>query len=104
MIVRIDPDDLEPEKLRRLMVSRTSRSGECPGSAIMGKCHIRTDFKPADQLFFDQVTETAVANERLQVAAKVNRMEDFKYVFNRMLEGLFIECAGRATRRSSTAL
>jgi type I restriction enzyme R subunit len=50
-----------------------------------------TDFTPADQLFFDQVTETAVANEKLQAAAKVNKMEDFAYVFNRMLEGLFIE-------------
>jgi type I restriction enzyme R subunit len=50
-----------------------------------------TDFKPADQLFFDQVAETAVANEKLQAAAKVNKMEDFAYVFNRMLEGLFIE-------------
>jgi type I restriction enzyme R subunit len=50
-----------------------------------------TDFQPADQLFFDQVAETALANGTLQAAAKVNKIEDFAYVFNRMLEGLFIE-------------
>ena len=62
-------------------------------SSLIEKLNERfgTDFKPADQLFFDQVTETAVANEKLQAAAKVNKMEDFAYVFNRMLESLFIE-------------
>jgi len=62
-------------------------------SSLIEKLNERfgTDFKPADQLFFDQVTETAVANVKLQAAAKVNKMEDFAYVFNRMLEGLFIE-------------
>ncbi len=49
------------------------------------------DFKPADQLFFDQIAETAVENETLKTAAKVNSMENFKPVFDRMLEGLFID-------------
>jgi type I restriction enzyme, R subunit len=50
-----------------------------------------TDFKLADQLFFDQVAETAIANETLQEAAKANSLENFAFVFNRVLEGLFIE-------------
>jgi type I restriction enzyme, R subunit len=50
-----------------------------------------TDFKPADQLFFDQVAEAAVDNETLQTAAKVNTLDNFKHVFERMLEGLFID-------------
>jgi len=50
-----------------------------------------TDFKPADQLFFDQIAEAAVDNETLRTAAKVNSMENFKPVFDRMLEGLFID-------------
>jgi type I restriction enzyme R subunit len=50
-----------------------------------------TEFKPADQLFFDQVAESAATNEKLQDAAKVNTLENFAFVFNRMLEGLFIE-------------
>ena len=62
-------------------------------SALIDRLNERfgTDFKPADQLFFDQVAETAVGKEDLQTAAKVNKIEDFAYVFNRALEGLFIE-------------
>jgi type I restriction enzyme R subunit len=50
-----------------------------------------TDFKPADQLFFDQIAEAAVENETLRTAAKVNSMENFKPVFDQMLEGLFVD-------------
>jgi type I restriction enzyme R subunit len=50
-----------------------------------------TDFKPADQLFFDQVTEAALENETLKTAAQANTLENFEHVFERMLEGLFIE-------------
>jgi hypothetical protein len=40
-------------------------------SSLIEKLNERfgTDFKAADQLFFDQATETAVANEKLQAAA-----------------------------------
>ena len=50
-----------------------------------------TEFTPADQLFFDQIAETAVENETLQAAARANSMDNFAYVFEKMLEGLFIE-------------
>jgi type I restriction enzyme, R subunit len=50
-----------------------------------------TDFKPADQLFFDQVTEAAVENETLKTAAQANTLDNFRHVFERMLEGLFID-------------
>lgn len=50
-----------------------------------------TDFKPADQLFFDQITEAAIDNETLKTAANVNTLENFRHVFERMLEGLFID-------------
>jgi len=50
-----------------------------------------TDFRPADQLFFDQVAEAAMDNETLQDAARVNTLENFQYVFDRLLEGLFID-------------
>lgn len=49
------------------------------------------DFGPADQFFFDQVRETAVANESLRQAAAVNSMENFAPVFKKQLETLFIE-------------
>lgn len=50
-----------------------------------------TEFTVADQLFFDQVKETAIANEELQSAAKVNSLENFHDVFNKMLVNLFVE-------------
>lgn len=50
-----------------------------------------TEFTPADQLFFDQVRETAVANKKLRQAAMANTIENFEPVFNKQLENLFIE-------------
>ena len=50
-----------------------------------------TEFTPADQLFFDQVRETAVANEQLRQAVLANSIENFEPVFNKQLENLFIE-------------
>lgn len=50
-----------------------------------------TDFTQADQLFFDQIQEEAVANEDLRQAASVNSMDDFRYVFDKAFEGLVID-------------
>ncbi len=50
-----------------------------------------TDFKPADQLFFDSIIEDAVTDSSLRQAALANNMEHFGYVFLRALEGLFID-------------
>jgi type I restriction enzyme R subunit len=50
-----------------------------------------TDFKPADQLFFDQIVEAAAQDSVLQRAAKVNPEDKFALVFNNSLETLFIE-------------
>jgi type I restriction enzyme R subunit len=62
-------------------------------STLIGKLNERfgTEFTPADQLFFDQIAESAVENETLQEAAKANSVDNFAYVFEKMLEGLFIE-------------
>jgi len=50
-----------------------------------------TDFKPADQLFFDSICEDAVSDTNLRQAAMANTMENFGYVFLKALEGLFID-------------
>lgn len=50
-----------------------------------------TDFKPADELFFNQIREEAVADESLRQAATANTMENFRFVFEKALEGLFID-------------
>jgi type I restriction enzyme R subunit len=50
-----------------------------------------TEFKPADQLFFDQIREEAVSDTSIQQAAMVNTLENFGYVFDKALEGKFID-------------
>jgi type I restriction enzyme, R subunit len=50
-----------------------------------------TEFKPADQLFFDAIREDAVADPALRQAAIANTMENFGYVFVKALESLFID-------------
>lgn len=50
-----------------------------------------TDFTLADQLFFEQITATAIANDNLKQAAKVNTRENFAPVLEKHLEALFLE-------------
>ncbi|MGA2854396.1 MAG: type I restriction endonuclease subunit R, partial [Verrucomicrobiota bacterium] len=50
-----------------------------------------TDFNQADQLFFDQITQIAIDNERLQQAARVNPEDKFSLVFGNLLENLMLE-------------
>lgn len=50
-----------------------------------------TDFTKADQLFFEQVRETAIQDERLQEAAKANSLHNFRLVFDKLIEKLFVE-------------
>jgi len=50
-----------------------------------------TDFKPADQLFFDSIKEDALADSKLQESAMSSTMENFGFAFLKSLEGLFID-------------
>lgn len=50
-----------------------------------------TDFTPADELFFNQIREEAVADESLRQAAAANTIDNFRFVFEKALEGLFID-------------
>lgn len=50
-----------------------------------------TDFNQADQLFFDQIVEAAMADEGLKQAAAVNPEDKFTLVFRGLLERLFAE-------------
>ena len=50
-----------------------------------------TDFKSADQLFFDQTREEAISNENLRQVAHANPYEGFHLVFRKVLEDLFID-------------
>lgn len=50
-----------------------------------------TEFLPADQLFFDQIVETAILNAQLQDVAQANSQQNFEFVFREMFEGFFVE-------------
>ena len=50
-----------------------------------------TDFNQADQLFFDQIVEAAMADDGLRQAAAVNPGDKFELVFKHLIENLFVE-------------
>jgi type I restriction enzyme R subunit len=50
-----------------------------------------TEFTQADELFFHQLREEAVSDEELRQAATANTLDNFRYVFVKALEGLFID-------------
>ncbi|MEA5536116.1 type I restriction endonuclease subunit R [Crocosphaera sp. XPORK-15E] len=66
---------------------------EVPLSQLINSLNERfgTDFTLADQLFFEQITETAIANDSIKQAAQVNTKENFAPVLEKHLENLFIE-------------
>ena len=69
------------------------RSESMPLSRLIDVVNERfgTDFTQGDQLFFDQIVETAVADENLRRAAAVNPDDKFKLVFGNLLEQLFAD-------------
>jgi len=50
-----------------------------------------TDFNKADQLFFDQIVEAAMADESVQQSAAVNPKDRFELVFGNLLQKLFVD-------------
>ena len=50
-----------------------------------------TDFNDADQLFFEQIVEAAVADDELRQTAAVNPETKFELVFKSLIERLFVE-------------
>jgi type I restriction enzyme R subunit len=50
-----------------------------------------TDFTPADELFFNQIREEAIADEDLCQVARANTIDKFRFVFDKALETLFID-------------
>jgi type I restriction enzyme R subunit len=84
----------EPEALYGPTAVGTGQADEdVQLSTLVGKLNERfgTEFTPADQLFFDQIRETAVENAQLRQAVMANSLENFEPVFNKRLENLFIE-------------
>jgi len=72
--------------------TRKAADDEVPLSILIGKLNERfgTDFALADQLFFDQVEETAVNDSALISAAHANSIDNFRLVFEKAFPGLVI--------------
>jgi type I restriction enzyme, R subunit len=50
-----------------------------------------TDFKEADQLFFDQIRASAEGNEKIVEAATANNFANFSSYLKRTIDELFID-------------
>jgi type I restriction enzyme, R subunit len=73
--------------------SKIAREEEVPLSRLIDVVNDRfgTDFNNADQLFFDQIVEAAMADASLQQAAVANPGAKFELLFKNLLEALFVE-------------
>ena len=73
--------------------SGLAREQEAPLSQLIDIINDRfgTDFNDADQLFFDQMVETALADEALRETAAVNSEERFGLTFKTLVDSLFAE-------------
>ena len=73
--------------------SGLAREQEAPLSQLIDIINDRfgTDFNDADQLFFDQIVETAVADASLRETAAVNSEERFELTFKNLIDNLFTE-------------
>lgn len=69
------------------------REQEVPLSQLIDVLNQRfgTDFNQGDQLFFDQIVETALADNALRQAAAVNPADRFELVISSLVETLFVE-------------
>ena len=69
------------------------KESDVPLSSLVDRLNERfgTDFTEADQLFFDQVSSSAIHNERIVEAAKANSLANFATFFGKVLDDLFIQ-------------
>ncbi|WP_427158322.1 type I restriction endonuclease subunit R [Aliinostoc sp. HNIBRCY26] len=91
---KIDLTAGQAEPLRgAIAVGTRQPDKEVPLSQLIDTLNERfgTNFTIADQLFFEQITETAIANDSIKQAAQVNTKENFAPVLDKHLENLFIE-------------
>jgi type I restriction enzyme R subunit len=91
----IDLKDGEADPLKGPTDVGTARTpdDEVILSSLISKLNERfgTDFTEADQLFFDQISASAQADEKIVEAAKANNLANFSSYLERMLDELFID-------------
>lgn len=91
--IDLSEGDAEPLKGPTEVGSGLTKDEAVQLSLLVDKLNERfgTDFTKADELFFDQVVEVATGKEKLREAARANTLENFRLVFENMVEGIFIE-------------
>ncbi|MDB9346186.1 type I restriction enzyme subunit R domain-containing protein [Nodularia spumigena] len=91
---KIDLNDGEAEPLPGATAVGTRQPDkEIPLSQLINSLNDKfgTDFTLADQLFFEQIAETAMSNNSIKQAAQVNTKENFAPVLDKHLENLIID-------------
>lgn len=92
---KINLSDGEAEPLAGATAVGTRQADkEGPLSQLIDSLNQRfgTDFTIADQLFFEQIHETAIASESLKQAVRINTKENFAPVLEKHIENVFIDC------------
>jgi hypothetical protein len=91
--IRLDQGENVPVEGPTAVGTRKARDDEVELSRLIDLINERfgTDFTQADELFFHQLREEAIADENLRQAATANTLDNFRYVFVKALEGLFID-------------
>ena len=91
--IPLDDGEAQPLDGPTEVGSGLAREQEAPLSQLIDLINDRfgTDFNDADQLFFDQIVETAVADASLRETAAVNSQEKFGLTFKNLIDQLFTE-------------
>jgi type I restriction enzyme R subunit len=91
--IRLDEGENVPIKGPTAVGTGKSKDAQIELSRIIDAINERfgTDFTQADELFFHQLREEAVSDENLRQAATANTLDNFRFVFDKALEGLFID-------------
>lgn len=91
--IDLDKGDAYPLKGPTDVGTGGVKDEEVPLSTLVDKLNDRfgTDFKQADQLFFDQIRVSAEDNEKIVEAAKANNFPNFSAFLEKVLDELFID-------------
>jgi len=91
--IRLDQGDNVPVEGPTAVGTGKSKDTQIELSRLIDTINERfgTDFTQADELFFHQLREEAISDENLRQAATANTLDNFRYVFVKVLENLFID-------------
>lgn len=91
--IKLDPGEIVPVTGPTAVGTGKSTDTQVELSKLIDTLNERfgTDFTQADELFFLQLRAEALADEGLRKAASANTIDNFRYVFVKALEGLFID-------------